>query len=103
MKPTIKRKWVDALRSYKYKQGPHRLYENRRHCCLGVLARIQGAKVSRGVLRIGGEDVRPRNAAQYLASPFACGLHRATQAKLASMNDGGKTFPEIADYIEKNL
>lgn len=41
MKPEIKQKWLEALRSGKYKQGTGKLasFENR-YCCLGVLCEI---------------------------------------------------------------
>jgi hypothetical protein len=38
MKPEIKQKWIDALRSGKYKQGRGYLRTSRdEYCCLGVL------------------------------------------------------------------
>ena len=37
MKPEIKQRWVAALRSGHYKQGPSALRRDDRFCCLGVL------------------------------------------------------------------
>ena len=38
LKPDIKQRWVEALRSKKYKQGRERLLdEDDNYCCLGVL------------------------------------------------------------------
>ena len=40
MKPSIKQKWLDALRSGEYSQGTGHLYSGRGFCCLGVLCDI---------------------------------------------------------------
>ena len=40
MKPEIKQKWLDALRSGEYSQGTRHLYSGRGFCCLGVLCDI---------------------------------------------------------------
>lgn len=40
MNPEVKKLWVDALRSGKYKQGKRRLSIDGNHCCLGVLCEI---------------------------------------------------------------
>lgn len=37
MKPEIKQKWVEALRSGEYIQGKCVLYAGKKFCCLGVL------------------------------------------------------------------
>lgn len=115
MNKTLKQKWIKALRSGKYKQGERSLFDGRAHCCLGVLARIQGAVARKGTLKIGGEDVRKedkvsRTPLEYLAPAFAGDLHSKTQSRLANMNDGSdtyfgkrRTFEQIADFIEKKL
>ena len=44
MNPKVKKKWLKALRSGKYKQGKERLRETtegkQEYCCLGVLSDI---------------------------------------------------------------
>ena len=40
MNPTVKEKWLAALRSGKYEQGEVALKCNNKFCCLGVLADI---------------------------------------------------------------
>lgn len=44
MRPEIAKRWVEALRSGKFKQGKHRLAnetpDGRNYCCLGVLCEI---------------------------------------------------------------
>lgn len=46
MKKAIAMKWVEALRSGKYKQGLGRLHnpDTNTYCCLGVLRDISGCK-----------------------------------------------------------
>jgi len=94
MKAGMKRKWVAALRSDKYRQGTTELkYKNDEgtfFCCLGVLRDLYPAvRRDRG----GGE----------LLSPATCGLSKATQESLAQKNDSGHySFEDIADFIESN-
>ena len=40
MKPEIKQKWVEALRSGEYSQGKLSLYDGTNYCCLGVLCNL---------------------------------------------------------------
>lgn len=96
MDKETKEKWTEALRSGKYKQG-RRWLRNRddEFCCLGVLADI--------VDSCGWSDGNFWNGAYFAALPHSI-LLRDTQLKLMSMNDDeGKSFGEIADYIEENL
>jgi len=111
MNPKVRRAWVKALRSGKYKQGEEQLRNenedgDRMHCCLGVLCEVQG--------------VRYENFAPTVPRPFAkkIGLFhpedyfggewgKGVQGRLAKMNDGDGTpkrgFRAIATWIEKNL
>lgn len=83
-----KEKWVAALRSGMYKQGKEALYNKKGNsfCCLGV-ARDLGLG-------------RKRPKYQVLTKEF---LTPKEQAILATMNDLGNTFEQIADWIEENL
>lgn len=107
MKKTLRQKWINALRSGKYKQASFALHDERGYCCLGVLASVTGCKWYRdgetGHLSpfVGDKSMRHRQG-DYLKTDF-CGLHLRTQKKLAIMNDEHKTFREIADYIEKRI
>ena len=102
MNAKIKRLWVKALRSGKYRQARGALRKNTgAMCCLGVLCEIQGInwRKTADMLPLGTTDV-PR--------AFNAGLRREQRTKLGIMNDGTKTikrhsFREIADYIAKNL
>jgi hypothetical protein len=40
MKKSIKKKWLEALRSGKYKQTVRNLKDNNGYCCLGVLCDV---------------------------------------------------------------
>lgn len=90
----LKTKWLEALRSGEYKQTTNLMYkaETDGYCCLGVLAICAG--------RIKTEiqwDTFLTNGGTYdILTPD-------TQRTLASMNDGGKSFATIADYIEHNI
>lgn len=109
MNKELKAKWLEKLRSGKYKQTENSLRlieedETFSYCCLGVLGEClidqdpinhywnsSNYFVSKelGVIEGGylGKRVIPRNI----------------QVLLADMNDKGKSFLEIADYIEENL
>jgi hypothetical protein len=89
MDAQLKAKWVKALRSGKYRQGKQVLLnedgEERSYCCLGVLCAVAFKE-----LDAGSYTWLNRVTRDY--SPFV------------RMNDDeDKTFPEIADYIERNL
>lgn len=114
----VKEKWVTALRSGQYPQGRELLRfsnpETNRDefCCLGVLCELA---VQEGVIahpRTG--DVDDDGVWHYGLEPYTgtgspppavrkwSGLTR--YAQLVTLNDqDGKTFPEIADWIEANL
>lgn len=90
--PIAKEVWCEALRSGEFKQTTGELKNDLGFCCLGVAAEIFPWLEQ-------AED-------EYLLDKSSCNLLRMdyeTQLGLAGMNDGGMTFPEIADYIEANL
>lgn len=94
MKAALKKKWIAALRSGKYKQGIEQLYNRstRGYCCLGVLGRCAGLRFDgdRGLL------IEEREIA-------IVGVTDYQQRQLAGKNDGGQSFETIATWIEKNL
>ena len=123
--PEVKAKWVAALRSGEYPQGAGHLKvqmnnePDPRFCCLGVLCDVEGMELHRGAEFIGmdGEeegiayyikgstiDSEPMASESYLPSAFAqqAGL-LDVDILLASFNDMGASFDEIADWIEANL
>lgn len=113
MDADLKAKWIAALRSGEYRQTQQgclrealkRKGTSYSYCCLGVLADISG------IGAWSGEELlfkgRPMNGYLYATNAeSACdvlGLHRDTTSRLGRMNDNGKSFAEIADYIEAHL
>ena len=104
MDAELKAKWVAALRSGEYKQGQHVLRNSLDHfCCLGVLADIHSPdkwsldKSTDNYKHDGYWEAFPRTLedAGIIAS--------SAMNYLSEMNDSGRTFAEIADYIEANL
>jgi hypothetical protein len=117
VKPKLKQKWIDALRSGKYQQGNYALRNNQgQYCCLGVLADVCGVEWSNE--RIGGVEsnywhptgeVHKRGVdAYYSTSGLSLkfrelvGLPVEEHDKLITMNDSGTSFEQIADYIQRS-
>jgi len=95
MNKTIKAKWVAALRSGKYKRAEGVMRKGTASnpegfCCLGVLCDVVGQK------RFKAQSTFSNPAINHL-------LPHNVRQRLGYMNDGGKTFKEIANYIEQNL
>lgn len=123
MNKEIKAKWIEALRSGKYKQGKAALRtENNEYCCLGVLCELA---VNEGVINppVVKEDDN-FTARSRIYSFEGCGgyLPKAVQTwawledddgrfmsvingldNLASLNDHGTSFEEIAKVIEEKF
>jgi hypothetical protein len=105
MDKQLKQKWIKALRSGEYVQGTGKLVRDAgsydRFCCLGVLVDV-----------LGGEWTDERfdnyelNGLSYDQESFidgGYGIGKTDQKNLATMNDLGQSFIQIADWIEKNL
>jgi hypothetical protein len=91
MTPENKASWIAALRGGEYKQDKGSLYTGRGHCCLGVYCKhVAGIPVN--TLR---RDLQ--------SSYDATGIKSDKRATLIAMNDDGKSFAEIADWIEQNI
>lgn len=103
MNAELKTKWLEALRSGKYKQGRGRLRQGDEFCCLGVLCDISGLGEWIGEVETKGysfkEDIRYGTLPRHMVPELSC----KTSNSLTGMNDSGKSFAEIADYIEENL
>lgn len=108
MDTKLKKEWVDALRSGKYKQTRGKLKSRAGgFCCLGVLCEVMGIKP---VWR--SEDKSPVHG-EYLYDSEECilthnlrlraGISPHEEGALIDLNDNGKKFPEIANWIEENL
>lgn len=122
MDKTLKRKWLKALRSGKFRQGQNGLRTptthggHVRHCCLGVLCEVMKLKVDE-------EDrfyyISPIDKTDMLAGSLGenvlklVGITDKQETALIDMNDGNQTgnnpegktykFHQIADWIEENL
>ena len=105
-------KWVAALRSGEYKQATGALYTGNGYCCLGVLCKVLGEefinKYQSGPpcttirwMVNGEETILPRNVIDRAEMSSSYGCYDARRASLTKDNDGGKTFSEIADIIDK--
>lgn len=84
MDANLKSKWVEALRSGQYEQTAEQLVCGGAYCCLGVLCIVAGYD-------IGDSDTSYRKLDGLLGNygPFI------------DLNDNqGKTFAEIADFIQ---
>ncbi len=102
MKTKIKKELLKALRDPKTKQTTHALQRSDGSmCCLGVLCDIvvdDHWVLAGEVYYLGDRSAFPSPGQLALA-----GLRNGEASHLASMNDEGKTFLEIADWIEENL
>ena len=116
MKADIAKKWSDALRSGKYKQSRGALHNNEGFCCLGVLCELAIANgvaldVSPGTPKLPITKynetwyVLPRAVQEWsgACTPGAVlDLSDGTMT-LATYNDTGHTFEQIADIIDANV
>lgn len=115
LRPEDKKAWVDALLSDEYLQGSGELAKNLGdgkigYCCLGVYCVVKGIDtveiMNKAVADITPWVVEPA-LLQYGAvpEPFKEGPNQDqfVGAFLASMNDSGSTFSDIAAWISDNL
>lgn len=102
LNPVFKSKWVDALRSGKYKQGNGALYDSNRgeYCCLGVGAHICGASDSE--LDYGDFIMQSKKPNEY-PDELVWGHPSYLWERLSEYNDDEKSFKWIASYIERYL
>jgi hypothetical protein len=104
MKHEVKQKWCAALRSGEYRQGKGRLKRKERgveeFCCLGVLCDIYSKET--GTPWLGQHMHQSWLYPHYKVREWAV-VEEIKCDSLACMNDAGKSFEEIADYIETSL
>lgn len=114
MNKAIKKQWVKALRSGEYKQGRDQLRnDSDRFCCLGVLCNLHAqahpkiaAKQNDARHYMGEQTVLPPSVAKWAGlSNTAGGDVRIDDwtDDLASHNDAGYTFEDLANAIEEQL
>lgn len=124
MNQEIKKQWVDALRSGKYKQTQSQLHDRQGgYCCLGVLcdlhAQATGGNWTEHGYYMDQDEIVPIPVADWAGlqpnerrvswNPHKLAVHVIAPEKdgvsynLTSLNDSGQTFAGIADVIEKHL
>lgn len=108
MNQEIKQKWTAALRSGKYQQAKRYLHTDGGYCCLGVLCDLidptgwrEGPNKRVSDFEYGG-DSRYQNPPAKVVEQ--AGIDWTAVNRLMDMNDDeGKSFVQIADYIEATL
>lgn len=99
----LRRKWVKALRSGKYKQTQSKLFDGKGYCCLGVLCKVAGVKPVKNKLDffefMKQEDCLPATIRKQIGLNTDYGQYNVYES-LATDNDNGLTFKQIADIIE---
>ena len=102
MNPELKQKWLEALRSGRYKQGILQLRSSDdRYCCLGVLCDLvdRTAWVACG----SGFVFNGAMCMPSIEELTNIGLDDSEARRLAHMNDEGETFEAIAQRIEREV
>ncbi len=116
MKYALMKKWVKALRSGKYKQGQGLLETlDGKNCCLGVLCKVAGIRKIKRRAPLGrvhsivfGGKKNPsigtlsQSEMKRVGMVSCDGKLPNVADSLASLNDSGKTFKQIAKLIEKH-
>ena len=94
----LQEKWVEALESGEYKQGKTYLRDSEdKYCCLGVACEVMGVEKT-----YIGDTVRFGNCLVTLSERLMNKLGIEKQSHFIVMNDSGKSFKEIAQYIRDN-
>ena len=114
MDPELKKKWIEALRSGKYKQGKNRLHraEDNSYCCLGVLCEVAGFEKRESTDERGNAYKLPDGVTYTTSIPasffgFRDDSENTPRDKVMLYNDcedkRHKGFKAIATYIEKRF
>lgn len=103
--PELKAKWLEALRSGQHKQAKGELFRGKGYCCLGVLSLVQERLVYAGDRAYDGNangsalGLDSTNPVAFVEKHCVLDTDIAKR-NLASLNDHGATFAELADVIE---
>ncbi len=127
IRPDIKKRWINALRSGDYEQSSGQLQDTIGYCCLGVLCDVVKYDVGLDWEFVSGDgpyfdgemSLLPHSVWNYVtdglhlpSSPTTkCDFnvenhlfdHYDSEASLAEINDEGASFEEIAQIIEDQL
>ncbi len=109
----LKKTWVTALRGTAYVQSTGKLYtgtnEKGQHqmCCLGVLEHLCGTPIEEfkdhGMPVMLGDPKGPVDILRQMAPDTWPEKYSSVGHTFANLNDGGRSFEEIAQFIEENL
>jgi len=104
----FKKKWVEALRSGKYKQGKGALHRRNCFCCLGVVCMlfdISPTQLGEAGYIQNRDDKYTVDADVSMIPDLIKGdnIENEIVTFISNSNDSGSTFEEIADWIEINL
>ncbi len=111
----FKKDLLKALRSGDYGRIRNQLHDGKNgYCCLGVACKVAGH--TKNIKIYGGKDYPKkklfRNVPSILCDSASSEIYENNKSSyngrtvisiLAGMNDSGKSFNKIADWIEKNL
>jgi hypothetical protein len=108
MEPDKKARWIEALRGGEYAQDRDALKTNKGYCCLGVYCDISktGRWEYNSSFDIGVKFryiVGLKSSMSFLPYPLSQDVDHEAVDMLIQLNDRGKSFGEIADWIEENL
>lgn len=101
MQAELKQRWIDALLSGDYTQARGDMKTESGYCCLGVLCDVSGLGYwEDNAYVIGTNAMRwwPDDDEREMM-----GLDGEDMCRMMSMNDHGKSFPEIAGHIEESV
>lgn len=102
MNKELKAKWVAALHSGDYEQAKGALRTETGFCCLGILCEVAQFPEWDG-MRCGGlNESIPKYICDRINLPYGS-FKTPCDDNLMEMNDEGKSFTEIANYIERNF
>ncbi len=109
------RKWLAGLRSGEFKQAHGKLEKNGNYCCLGVLQKVIDGKVecfehgsALGTPTAGwctANNVEHLTLSKYgrWALPSLVDFAGRPMTAWEANDDGGRSFAEIADALEKHV
>lgn len=108
MNTEIKQKWLTALRSGEYKQGRGNLHYKDEYCCLGVLCDLHAKETNSEWTNHDDYPYKYFYSTQLLPQQVCewsgIDISLTVERDLICLNDSaGKSFNEIADFIEEKL
>lgn len=115
MKRAEVEEWIQALKSDEFTQGKHYLNMNNKQCCLGVKCILDVRANRHSIVQTtnkGNFGIAYYGLAGWFVSAESMpsdeilgkwGLSRVQAGELASLNDRGIPFSEIAEWIRHNV